>query len=232
MNKKTQKFLIYSLLLTLIPVLIGSQIIINNVNQSLSNIPSDIELLASDYIHKDLSEKNELNQIQDVKLYAYELESHMNLITHNMSFAVDQESSKEVILYSIEVEKYNDEYIIKGVNRFIIVNRHLLKYLILIVSFVVFCACYYSAAMCYSTSTKDKWKRSLFILSGVGTLSLNWTTSQMTFNLTSIALPAVGVAYGGDNISYTLLLHLPIGLIIYWLKWKNETKIQLEECNG
>lgn len=223
MNKKAQKFLIYSLLLTLIPVLLGWQMVKFNVSQNLSSLPSAVEQVASDYIHKDLLEKYELNEIPNVKLYAYEVESQVNLTTHHMSFAVDQESTQELILYSIEVERYNDQYIIRGANRFTSVNHYMLKYLIMIVSLIIFCACYYSAAMCYSTTSKDKWKRSLFILLGVGTLSFNWTTSQITFSLTSIALPAVGVAYGGDNISYTLLLHLPIGLIIYWLKWRNES---------
>ncbi|MBN2900053.1 MAG: hypothetical protein JXO44_14905, partial [Clostridia bacterium] len=84
----------------------------------------------------------------------------------------------------------------------------------------------YTAALCFGTTPEHRWRRALFILAGIGTLTFNWTTGAITFNLISIAIPNVSINYGGIYVPYSLILHFPLGLILYWAKWRKETEIR------
>lgn len=220
MNKISKRFLIGSIVVTILPLIIGLLIIDKRVAENLSQIPVDVENFALDYINTE----TDIIDSSPMKIYDYEKETSSSALVHKVSIFEKSQSTNEVILKTIEIENNENQYLVRAYNQMIFKSNHILKYGFSLILMALFVLCFYTSALCFETTKKDKWKRSLFILCGVGTISLNWATGIPEFNLTSMALPPVGINFGGTYPTYSLLLHLPIGLLFYWIKWRKEDK--------
>lgn len=68
--------------------------------------------------------------------------------------------------------------------------------------------------------TGRKWPWILFILAGLGGLSLNWTTGQIGFTVLKITLLGSTALTAGAYAPWVLTLSLPLGAICFWLRRK------------
>lgn len=67
---------------------------------------------------------------------------------------------------------------------------------------------------------RRKWLWMLFILMGLGSLSLNWTTGQMGFNPLSVSILGATVMAHGLYAPWIITISLPLGAICFWLRRK------------
>jgi hypothetical protein len=85
----------------------------------------------------------------------------------------------------------------------------------------------YSSSLCYGTTKKDIWKRSLITLVGIGKISFHLESGYIGYNLLSIGLPAMGIAFKTNTVE-VLHFSFPIGLLFYWLVWYREDREEIQ----
>jgi len=74
---------------------------------------------------------------------------------------------------------------------------------------------------------KRKWLWILFILVGIASFNLNWTSGQFNLNLLRIQLLGSGYYSSGLYAPLILSFSLPIGALMFWLK-KSKTNKQVD----
>lgn len=104
---------------------------------------------------------------------------------------------------------------LENVNRFTLVNKGASQYGVLLLAILAPVLSLYSLLRCIMADMgKKKWLWLIFILLGVGKLSVNWTTGQLFFMLLAIQAPVSGAntqLYG----PWFVYVSLPLGAIIF-----------------
>ncbi|MBW7895190.1 MAG: hypothetical protein H3C27_08760 [Opitutaceae bacterium] len=67
---------------------------------------------------------------------------------------------------------------------------------------------------------RRKWLWILFILAGFGSLSLNWTTGEIGFQLLHVSLLGATAFASGPFAPWVITLSFPLGAICFWLRRK------------
>ena len=65
---------------------------------------------------------------------------------------------------------------------------------------------------------RKKWLWVLFVLVGVGNISLNWTTGAMDFKVLQLLLFGSGVVRPSEYAPWVITVGLPIGAGVFWFK--------------
>jgi hypothetical protein len=100
-------------------------------------------------------------------------------------------------------------------NKFTLVGKAPLQYLILALVIVMPLFILFALVVCIRTKFRGrKWPWILFILFGVGRIAVNWTTGQWSIGLLSVQL--LGVSGTAQLYSpWTLAVSLPLGAILF-----------------
>lgn len=240
MNRKSRIFFIISVSAIVIPIIIGMSFIHEVGNRRL-RVPSEVEQLSYEYL-ENMRDETLISEIYDniseLKLINYQYGEANTSKIHDLIYEIERPD--HFLKYSVQVinnsgnfeiskiEIYHNEYSLDRNRKFTLRNKTNKHYLVLIISTVVLVFCIYSAALCFGETQENKWKRSLLILCGVGTMAFNWNTGQITYSLISVAIPAVSIAYGANYSVHSIVFHVPIGLIMYWLmRHKEKTNSEL-----
>jgi len=73
---------------------------------------------------------------------------------------------------------------------------------------------------------RRKWLWIVFILFGLGQVSLNWTSGQLGFSLLSILLFSGSAMASSIYSPWLISVSLPVGAILFWI-FRNKLKLQL-----
>lgn len=243
MNQASKKFFTITILLVIVPVLIAMLSFDKMKAQDFRPIPNDVEALLNEKIlniETQASGQNG-NLLIEKKLVSYLYSETNESDIHDLIY--EYEYSEYFMKYSIRIIKTGKSYDVDDMhversetafypsNHFTLLDKTPLHYMFFTLLLMLLIFTVYSAALCYGRTPRDKWKRSIITLTGVGTILFDWHTADVSYHMMSIAIPTVSINYGANYSVFSLAFHLPIGLFIYWLLWhkENVTEITIKE---
>lgn len=107
---------------------------------------------------------------------------------------------------------------LKEMNAFALRGKTLLHYGVLVLAVAIPIFILYTLILCARTRIKRKWLWVIFILLGIGTLGLNWTTGELRFQLISFLLLGAGAFKPGLYGPWSLSIAFPLGAVLFLLK--------------
>ena len=75
-----------------------------------------------------------------------------------------------------------------------------------------------AVAVCLRTPVRRKWLWVLFLLVGFGSVSLNWTTGELQFQLFSARVLSVGCVRAGQYAPWILSVSFPLGAVVFLIR--------------
>ncbi|MBB3059725.1 hypothetical protein [Microbulbifer rhizosphaerae] len=107
----------------------------------------------------------------------------------------------------------------KELNRFSLSGKSTLHYLLLAMSIIVPVFILVTLVFCIKTPIqKRKWLWILFVLFGIGSISLNWTSGAYQIKILHLQLFGAGATYASEYSPLLLTVGIPLGAIIFWFK--------------
>jgi hypothetical protein len=88
-----------------------------------------------------------------------------------------------------------------------------------------------SIIYCFKTPLKRKWLWILFMLFGIISFKLNWTTGDFELQLLNIRLLGAGFSRSGTVAPWILSFAVPVGAILFWIKKRKINKNFITESN-
>jgi len=104
------------------------------------------------------------------------------------------------------------------INRFTLKGRGLVHYALLLGAIGVPVLMLYALIQCLRTRVKWKWLWIPFILVGIGSIHLNWTTAQLGFQPLSLLIPGTSLTRGGLYAPWVLSVSFPLGAVLFLKK--------------
>jgi hypothetical protein len=132
-----------------------------------------------------------------------------------INVAVQKKSGMSTII-GFNVNPISDS--IENTNRFTLFGKTPLHYLVLSSAILALLFCLYTLIVCIRTKLeKRKWLWIIFIILGIGKVSINWTTGQWSFTPLAVQLfsAAASAAFYGPWI---ISVSLPLGAIVFLLR--------------
>lgn len=110
---------------------------------------------------------------------------------------------------------------LKELNKFTLEGKSALHYLMLVYTVFATVFVLVTAYFCIRTPIpKRKWLWVVFVLVGIGSFSINWSTGQFGVHLLHFKLLAASLVTGGAYGQTIISASLPLGAIIFWFKRK------------
>lgn len=149
--------------------------------------------------------------------------------------------SKTWLLINVALQKKTDAQTIVGFhvvpmsesletqNAFSLAGKSTAQYLMLAATVTALVLSLYALVACIRTPWPGrKWPWIVFILLGIGKLSINWTTSQMDIQPLSIQLFSAG-AFAPLYSPWTLSVSLPLGAILFLMRRRSLARQAAEQ---
>lgn len=125
-------------------------------------------------------------------------------------------------IYDFHVQQLSES--LEHLNRFTLRDRHPLQYAVLALAVLIPLFILYSLVACIRTRMgKGKWLWILFILFGLGRVSVDWTTGGWSYQLVSLQLFGAG-AVASLYSAWVISISSPAGAIAFLLSRKQLTK--------
>lgn len=103
-------------------------------------------------------------------------------------------------------------------NKFELVGKSALHYAVFATTILVFVFILVTLVVCIKTPIpRRKWIWVLFVLGGIGSFSLNWTTGAYAFKLVELHLFGIGFGASSEYSPWVLSVSFPLGAILFWL---------------
>ncbi len=168
------------------------------------------ELLSAELIGSQVNVTNQ--QWTGNFTYEYHFESGWNLAN-----AALRKTGDSYWIIGINVYQTKDSQ--KALNQFTLKGKSLAHYFIL--SLVIATPLFIFVTMiCFFRTSipRRRWRWLFFILVGIGSVQINWTTGEYAFQLLAVQLLGAGVIAAGPHAPWLLSAGLPIGAIMFWIK--------------
>jgi len=144
--------------------------------------------------------------------FEYEFESGWALANVVLKRADDRTTVTGFNVYRTEASQ-------KELNKFVLSGKTVLHYLVLGLAVVVPVFIIITLVYCIKTPIqKRKWLWVLFVLGGIGTISINWTTGMYEFKILQYQLLGAAATTAGEYSPWVITAGLPLGGIIFWFK--------------
>jgi hypothetical protein len=119
----------------------------------------------------------------------------------------------------------------KELNKFTLIGKTALQYLVLIMAVATPLFTLLTTYFCIRTPMpKRKWLWILFVLVGIGSISVNWTTGQFWFQPVSIKLFSASAMAAGPFAPWIISASIPLGAILF--SFKRKRYIQASRANN
>lgn len=133
--------------------------------------------------------------------------------------AVVKKSNDELTVVGFNV--YQTEASQKELNKFTLAGKSLLQYVVLVMAMAALLFTLVTIYFCIRTPIpRRKWLWVFFILIGIGSISVNWTTGQWNFQILNFRLFSAGIISSGPFSPWTISASIPVGAILFWIKRK------------
>lgn len=132
---------------------------------------------------------------------------------------VARENGSDLLVTGLHV--YRTEKSQREINAFSLSKKTAKHYLVLFGAVAV--PIFIVVTLIYAIRTpipKRKWLWVIFILVGIGSIGLNWTTGQLTVQPISVQLLGASVFAAGPHAPMVLGISIPVGAIMFWFRRK------------
>ena len=163
---------------------------------------------------------------KSVKVVDIKFLRHQGVWTHSLT--LEYEFSDTWLLVNIAIKRLNGASTItafnvtpiadslESVNRFSLEGKSSMQYLMLALALAAPIFSLYVLVLCLRTEgQRFKWLWAIFILFGVGSLSVNWTTGELAFRFLTVHVPCASMtavpAYG----PWVIAVSLPLGALLF-----------------
>ncbi len=117
-------------------------------------------------------------------------------------------------------------------NAFTLAGKSLRHYVLLSLAVIIPVFIIWTIILCARTKIRKKWLWIIFILIGITSLNLNWTTGQMGFQPIAFKIPGVGMVKMGLYAPWILKVSFPLGAILFLIKRRKlQSKADKETIN-
>ncbi len=107
----------------------------------------------------------------------------------------------------------------RELNAFTFSGKSVLHYLVLAAAVLIPVFVLVTAYFCVRTPmAKWKWLWVIFILLGVGSFSLNWTTGEHAFGILRINPLGAGAGAAGPSAPWIIMVSFPLGAVMFWFR--------------
>ena len=107
----------------------------------------------------------------------------------------------------------------RELNAFTFAGKSALHYLVVAAAVLVPAFMLVTVYFCIRTPmAKWKWLWVIFILLGVGSFTLNWTTGAFAFGILRVSLLGAGVAAASPNAPWIITVSFPLGAVMFWFR--------------
>lgn len=147
------------------------------------------------------------------------------LLTYIVEEEEGQYKISNIEMYFLENSLYNE-------NHFSVKDMKWYHYIALLISGTLIVFTTYTASLSFSKYDKHKWKKAIFILLGVGMLTIDWKSGQMTVFPINIGMPVSAFSKTATVLNTYIIYRFPLGAILFWFKKEknfNLTDIYEEE---
>lgn len=115
-------------------------------------------------------------------------------------------------------------------NAFNLFQKGVLHWIFLFLGASALCLSVVALVVCIRTKIpKRKWLWILFIVAGVGQLTLNWTTGDMHLNVFASQFFGVGVFRPNAYAAWMVTISLPLGAIVFLMRRKKLADFKVQE---
>jgi hypothetical protein len=143
--------------------------------------------------------------------------------------AVLQRSDDDLRIVGLSV--YRTDASQKEINRFTLAQKSPIHYVVFTLAIVVPLFILVTFVFCIRTPIRrKKWLWMFFVLLGVGSLQLNWTTGEYAIQLMSFNLVGAGAMASGPYGPWIFSIGVPLGAILFWAR--REKLITKHEANN
>ncbi|WP_193162471.1 hypothetical protein [Microbulbifer hainanensis] len=109
----------------------------------------------------------------------------------------------------------------KAINKFSLKDKSATHYVILILAVLVPLFILVTLAFCIRTPIpKWKWLWVLFILGGIGTVTLNWSTGEVATQTLHYLLFGASAFASSEYAPWMISVGIPVGAVIFWVRRK------------
>ena len=168
-------------------------------------------------------------QLLSTELVGSQVSTFNSIWQGNFSFEYEFESGwalANVVLRRVDDKTtvigfnvYRTEASQKELNKFILSDKTVLHYFILVLACIVTVFILITLIYCIKTPIqKRKWLWVLFVLGGIGTISINWTTGLYEFNILQYQLFGAAAIAAGEYAPWVITAGFPLGAIVFWFK--------------
>ena len=125
------------------------------------------------------------------------------------------------VLSVIGFNVYRTEESLRTLNRFTLGGRSALQYVVLGLAIVAPIFVLVTTYVCIRTPIpRRKWLWVVFVLVGVASISVNWTTGQYGIQPLRISLLSASAMAAGPFSPWIISVSIPLGAIVFWLRRK------------
>lgn len=117
-------------------------------------------------------------------------------------------------------------------NAFTLAGKSIRHYVLFSLALIIPVFIIWTIILCARTKIRKKWLWIIFILIGITSLNLNWTTGQMGFQPIAFEIPGVGMVKMGLYAPWILKVSFPLGAILFLIKRRRlQSKANNETIN-
>ncbi len=167
--------------------------------------------------------------------------------TGNFTYEFEFESGWNIA--NVALVRTGDDYQVYGlnvlrteasqaeINKFTLAEKSLIHYAVLTLAVLIPVFILVTLIVLVRTPIKRrKWLWFLFVMLGIGTLQLNWTTGAIVFQLLNIQLLGVSFMAFGASAPWIISVSLPFGAIVFWTRRaeliESASEVQADEGDG
>lgn len=144
--------------------------------------------------------------------FEYEFESGWNLA--NVVLQKTDDGYEVIGFHVYQTEGSQSEF-----NSFGLSAKSPIQYLVLLLAIVVPIFILITLVVCIRTPiARKKWLWIIFILLGVGTIQVDWTSGAYAFQLLSVQLLGASAFSAGPAAPWIISASVPLGAFIFWFK--------------
>ncbi|MHC4619822.1 MAG: hypothetical protein ACYTEQ_18905 [Planctomycetota bacterium] len=146
-----------------------------------------------------------------------------------VTVVVDEISGK-LQVYGVNVKPLAKS--LEEIHAFKLAGKSFAHYVVLLSAIVIPVFVIWTVVLCVRTKVDRKWLWIIFILIGIGKLSLNWTTGRIDIHPVSFLIPGATVFRGGPYSAWVVSISFPLWAFLFLWKRRKISKARPPTVSG